>query len=248
MNSARFNDLEKLEAALDIKITKKELLDRSLTHSSWINEKGLPRNFCYENLEFFGDSILSFVVSEFLFNNSKENEGILSKKRAILVCEDSLYKIALRYGLENYIKTGGAVTRIDNQLPKSIIADCVEAIIATIYIDSGMDEARKFIIRQMNFLIVDEEVFKTQNNEPKSRLQEYVQKKFKILPEYRLKSHVKLDHDNLEIFHVMIYIKNKFISVGSGKNHKLAEKNAAENALEFLKTHHDIELILQEEG
>lgn len=242
MTDSRIAQLQELENTLGVFISDKILLDSALTHSSYTNEKGLPRSRCYENLEFFGDSILSFVVSEDLFKKQKRDEGVLSRDRAKLVCENSLYKIALKYDIEKYIRVSAAVTRIDNHIPKSILADVIEAIIAAIYLSNGLASATSFVLREIYYLINETDVLSVENTEPKSKLQEYVQKRYKVLPEYRLKKHVKLDHDNLEVFHVMVYINGKFISVGSGGNHKLAEKNAAEKALNFLSENPNVSI------
>ena len=132
-----------LEKNIGIKINNYNLFKTALTHTSYAHEKNVESN---EKLEFLGDSILEFVTSKYLYQNYKNlKEGEMTKVRASVVCEESLYQIAIKHNFSDFLYLGNS-ERGEETPKKAILADSVEAIIAAIYLDSGLEMAEKFII------------------------------------------------------------------------------------------------------
>ena len=139
--------MEKLEEKIGYKFNDKDLLRKALTHTSYAYEHGVESN---EKLEFLGDSILEFITSDYLFNNYKDlREGEMTKVRATVVCEKSLYKVAQKHNFSDFLYLGKSEEKSGGSSKPAILADSVEAVIAAIYMDSNLDEAKKFIINNL---------------------------------------------------------------------------------------------------
>ena len=220
--------MDKLEEKIGYHFRDRGLLETALTHSSYANEKhGEAQS--YERLEFLGDSILGLVTAEFLYTHEPRlPEGRMTRLRAELVCEVSLHKTALELGLGRYMRLGRGEEHTGGRERPSILADMVEAIIAAMYLDSGMDEARRFIMER---ILRDAEFGDSHRSaDYKTRLQELVQRKSNQAIQYRLAGESGPDHDKTFIFDVLI---NGTVSgTGSGKTKKEAEQMAACKALE----------------
>ena len=166
--------LNEVENKLKVKFNDINILDTALTHSSFINEnKNINSN---ERLEFLGDSILQLCISELLYNKYKdEPEGFLTKKRALIVCGNSLHEVAKKWNIGKYINMSKGEEMTGGRTRISILSDCVEAIIASIYLDQGYEVAKNFIIENFNEIIQ-----KAHSNEIildyKTKLQEIIQK------------------------------------------------------------------------
>ncbi len=220
--------MEKLEEKIGYRFRNRELLVTALTHSSYANERhGEAQS--YERQEFLGDSILGLVTAEFLFTHEPPlPEGRMTRMRAELVCEASLHKTALELGLGSYMRLGRGEEHTGGRERPSILADMVEAIIAAIYLDSGMDEARRFILAR----VLRDAAFDDSHRSAdyKTRLQELVQRKSNQVIAYDLVEETGPDHDKTFTFEVLI---NGAVSGrGSGKTKKEAEQMAAARALE----------------
>ena len=220
--------MEKLEEKIGYRFHDRELLRTALTHSSYANEKhGEVQS--YERQEFLGDSILGLVTAEFLFTHEPPlPEGRMTRMRAELVCEASLHKTALELGLGSYMRLGRGEEHTGGRERPSILADMVEAIIAAIYLDSGMEEARRFILAR----VLRDAAFDDSHRSAdyKTRLQELVQRKSNQVIAYDLVEETGPDHDKTFTFEVLI---NGAVSGrGSGKTKKEAEQMAAARALE----------------
>ncbi len=220
--------MEKLEQKIGYRFRNRELLVTALTHSSYANERhGEAQS--YERQEFLGDSILGLVTAEFLFTHEPPlPEGRMTRMRAELVCEASLHKTALELGLGSYMRLGRGEEHTGGRERPSILADMVEAIIAAIYLDSGMDEARRFILAR----VLRDAAFDDSHRSAdyKTRLQELVQRKSNQVIAYDLVEETGPDHDKTFTFEVLI---NGAVSGrGSGKTKKEAEQMAAARALE----------------
>ena len=140
-------NLQKLEENIGYTFKNKELLKNALTHTSYAYEKHVESN---EKLEFLGDSILEFISSKYLYNNfPKLSEGEMTKVRATIVCEDSLYKIAKKHNFSDFLFLGKSERVSHNEVRKAIMADSVEALIAAIYFDEGLEEAERFIVENL---------------------------------------------------------------------------------------------------
>ena len=220
--------MDKLEEKIGYHFRDRGLLETALTHSSYANEKhGEAQS--YERLEFLGDSILGLVTAEFLYSHEPRlPEGRMTRLRAELVCEVSLHKTALELGLGRCMRLGRGEEHTGGRERPSILADMVEAIIAAMYLDSGMEQARSFILKR---ILRDVEFGDSHRSaDYKTRLQELVQRRSNQVITYRLKGESGPDHDKTFIFEVLI---NGVVSgEGSGKTKKEAEQMAACEALD----------------
>ena len=140
-------ELKKLEQEIGYEFKNKNLIETALTHTSYAYEKKIQSN---EKLEFLGDSILEFVSSEYIYKNySKLKEGEMTKVRATVVCEDSLHEIAKMHNLSDFLKLGKSERNYSKDVRPAIMADSVEAVIAAIYLDGGIEPAKEFIIKNL---------------------------------------------------------------------------------------------------
>lgn len=220
--------MNKLEEKIGYHFHDRDLLTTALTHSSYANEKhGEAQS--YERLEFLGDSILGLVTAEFLYTHEPcLPEGRMTRLRAELVCEVSLHKTALELGLGRYMRLGRGEEHTGGRERPSILADMVEAIIAAMYLDSGMDQARSFILER---ILHDVEFGDSHRSaDYKTQLQELVQRRSNQVITYRLKGESGPDHDKTFLFEVLI--NGETCGEGSGKTKKEAEQMAARKALE----------------
>ncbi len=202
------------------------LIENAFTHSSYANEHNTKSN---ERLEFLGDSILGFVMSEYLYNYLADPEGKLSKLKAQLVSASTLKQVIDKLGLFDYVKLGSSLLKQTNTDFSSIKADLYEALLGAIYLDGGIDEAKKFIFR---FLDVDSLIkdFLQNNIDYKTTLQELVQHN----PQDKL-SYKSCESDNEQFaFKSEVYINQQFMACGYGKSKKLAEIEAAKNCIQIL--------------
>ena len=220
--------MERLEEKIGYRFHDRELLRTALTHSSYANEKhGEVQS--YERLEFLGDSILGLVTAEFLFTHEPRlPEGRMTRMRAELVCEASLHKTAVELGIGRCMRLGRGEEHTGGRERPSILADMVEAVIAAIYLDSGMDEARRFILARVLRDVGFDDSHRSADY--KTRLQEIVQRKSNQVITYNLIEETGPDHDKTFTFEGRI---NGAVSGrGSGKTKKEAEQMAACKALE----------------
>lgn len=206
------------------------LLTNALTHSSYANEgkRDMDSN---ERLEFLGDAVLSIVVSDFLYKTFPEiAEGDLTKLRAKLVCEKSLNKFACILGLRDYLKLGKGEENTGGRNRASISADAFEAVIASIYLDGGMDYAKKFILSFIKDELKNEkqQAFK----DYKTQLQEIVQQSHEETIHYVLKGESGPDHDKR--FLVEVHLNSNVVGKGTGRSKKDAEQMAAKEAMELM--------------
>lgn len=220
--------MEQLQNNLGYHFKNPALLARALTHSSYANERHVDTGD-NERLEFLGDSVLGFVTAEYLFANHRDfPEGELTKLRAYAVCEKSLFSYAEEIGLGNYLKLGKGEERTGGRTRPSVLSDAFEAVIAAIYLDGGMDEAKKFVLRFVVPYVEAKPTFK----DYKTMLQEVVQKNQGETLEYVLVSETGPDHD--KCFTVEVHLNSNVIGRGVGGSKKKAEQNAAKEALELM--------------
>ncbi len=208
------------------KFKNKKLLEIALTHISLANEKEIISN---QRLEFLGDSILSFVVAEYIYNEFKDlDEGMLTMVRAEAVCEKSLAAAAKRLCLGDMVKFGRSEISVGKDKP-SILCDTFEAVIGAIYLDGGIECAKKWIMDNLRPEI--ERATEADFTNYKSEIQSFYQKRDKNrdVVTYSLIKREGPDHEPK--FTVSAEYQGKVIGTGSGKNRKTAEQNAAKNAL-----------------
>lgn len=220
-----------LEEKIGHKFKNKELLLTALTHSSYANEKH-DRSLSYERLEFLGDSILGLVSAEFLYSHKPAlPEGRMTRLRAELVCEGSLKRIAEELGIGDYMRLGRGEERSGGRGRASILADMVESVIAAIYLDSGMDDAKRFVIDKL--LSRAELGEQHRIADYKTELQELVQRKAGGHVSYEQTGESGPDHNKLFFF--TVYINGEAAGEGSGRSKKEAEQAAACAALEKMR-------------
>lgn len=227
----KYLDLKNLENKIGIKFNDIKLLHIALTHSSYANEK---KKIKYnERLEFLGDSVLQLVITEYLFLNYKDKlEGELSKKRALIVCENSLFSIAQNLKLGEYIKMSKGEELTGGRERVSILADTVEAVIASIYLDKGIHIVREFILKSFNDII--EKAMKDEIIlDYKTRLQEIIQKDGDIQITYILIKYEGPPHRRK--FYTEVKIKDNVLGNGFGYSKKESEQNAAKKAIENME-------------
>lgn len=219
--------MKELEKKIGYEFRDKELLRLALTHSSYANEKSAKQD--NERLEFLGDSVLGFVTAEYLFSTLSERpEGELTKLRANAVCEKSLAVFANDIDLGDYILLGKGEIMTGGRERPSILSDAFESVIAAIYLDGGMDEAKKFILRFVSKSTKDT----YQATDYKTLLQEVIQKNPDEHLTYRLAAESGPDHN--KTFTVEVYLNSNCIGTGDGHSKKKAEQAAAREALSLM--------------
>ncbi len=215
-----------LEKQIGYTFKNKELLKTALTHTSYAYENSIESN---EKLEYLGDSILEFISSKYLYNNYKKlNEGEMTKVRATVVCEDSLYKVAREHNFSDFLYLGKSEKMNNGKYSKAILADSVEAIIAAMYLDSNLENVEKFIISNLKDAIevASKNVGK---KDYKTVLQEKLQVNGNISIKYSIVKEEGPDHN--KVFESIVQVKGKEIGRGIGKSKKRSEMEAAKNAL-----------------
>ena len=221
--------LEEFEKEIGYTFKNKQLLKIALTHTSYAYEHKIDSN---EKLEFLGDSILEFISSEYLFNNYNQlKEGEMTKVRATAVCEDSLYKIALKLNFSDFLFLGKSEISSSNR-KKAILADSVEAVIAAIYLDSNIEVVKKFILSNIKE-IIEVSSHNVGQKDYKTVLQEKLQVNGDVLIKYTILKEEGPDHDKK--FTAEVECDGKKLASGQGRSKKLAEMEAARKALELLK-------------
>ena len=216
---------EQFETNIRYIFKNKALLKKALTHTSYAYENKVDSN---EKLEYLGDSILEFIVSKYLYGKyTNLSEGEMTKVRANVVCENSLYVIAKRHNFSDFLYLGKS-ERASKNSKKAILADAVEALIAAIYLDGGIDFSEKFIIDNLKDYI-DESTKHVGDKDYKTVLQEKLQVHGDVTIKYNVIKELGPDHE--KIFIVEVKCDNKKLAEGMGKNKKQAEMDAARNAL-----------------
>jgi len=223
--------MRRLEEKIGYRFKDRNLLRTALTHSSYANERHGDKCSSYERLEFLGDSVLGNVTAEFLYyHESCLPEGKMTKLRAELVCEASLCKVAQSLELGNFMRLGKGEELTGGRERPSILADMVEAIIAALYLDGGIEKARAFI---NDHILNDVDIGKTHRSaDYKTELQELVQKKSDQRISYEMIAQSGPDHNKLFTFQVSI--NGIPAGEGSGRTKKEAEQMAACKALEAM--------------
>lgn len=222
--------LKELQEKTGYQFKDEGLLKQAITHSSFANEQKINKLNNYERLEFLGDAVLELVSSEFLYKENPEMpEGQLTRLRASMVCEPALAYCARDIDLGSYILLGRGEEATGGRKRDSITSDVMEAVIGAIFLDGGMEEAKKFIYR---FVLSDLEN-KILFMDSKTLLQEEIQKNNTAQLHYELVGETGPDHD--KEFRVKAYLDGEEIGTGVGRTKKAAEQQAAYEALMLLK-------------
>lgn len=227
----RKRELNNLEKKLGYEFKNIELLDKALTHTSYVKGDGRAKDH-NERLEFLGDAVLELVVSEKLYSVLPElDEGIMTRARAKTVCEESLYESASALGLGKILLLGRGEDKSGGREKPSILSDALESIIGAIYIDGGFESAKLFICEFANKAL-ETALSSATTKDDKTLLQEYVQKNHLGTLKYSLVSQEGPDHD--KTFVIEINVSNKPLARGSGHSKQDAGQHAAHAALELL--------------
>ncbi len=208
------------------------LLKTALTHSSYANEHPREKAESYERLEFLGDSILGVVTAEMLYRwEPKLPEGQMTKIRSELVCEESLHRVACALDLGPWMRLGKGEEISGGRTRPSILADMVEAVIAALFLDGGMEQAARFI---REFVLCDAaEHILNRGSDSKTELQELVQQQTGSSIRYELTGESGPDHDKR--FRYAVFVNGALAGEGEGRSKKEAEQAAAGAALQQLK-------------
>ncbi len=221
-------------------ISDKQIFKTAFTHRSYLNEVKTPNEKgetleSNERLEFLGDSVLSFIISSKLYNlKARDTEGELTNLRAYIVKTTSLAKASQKLELGKFLSLSKGEELSGGRENIQLLANTFEALLGAIYIDSGIEEAKKFVEQTLVPLFEDE----LKNGPPKdakSLLQELTQTQTKQSPRYRILESVGPDH--AKEFTIGVYIQNRQIGVGKGASKQLAEEEAAQDALRLFDTH-----------
>lgn len=222
--------MTELEKKLHYEFKDKSLLDHALTHSSFANESGAGVLACNERLEFLGDSVLGFAAARYLYSMEPPmQEGRMTRTRAELVCEQSLYGVACDLELGEHLHIGRGEERTGGRKRASILADAVEAVIAAIYLDGGLEAASAFISENiLNPVSIEAH----HSADYKTELQELVQRRHGQQISYVPAGESGPDH--AKVFVVKVCINGSETGEGSGRTKKEAEQEAAKAALREL--------------
>ncbi len=200
----------------------------AFTHRSYLNEHRKSAFEHNERLEFLGDAVLELVVTEYLYANFDQPEGVLTNWRAALVRTESIGAAAQRLGFADYLRLSRGEKRGSDRARDQILANTFEAVIGAIHLDQGYDAAAKFI--DANILSTLEQILKTGSwLDAKTRLQEYIQSEEGVTPQYKVMEEDGPDHD--KVFVVGVYTDGKLRGKGSGHSKQSAQQSAAEDAL-----------------
>lgn len=222
-----------IEEALQLKFTDKALLQRALTHRSYLNEDPDYPFEDNERLEFLGDAVLDFVTAEYLYHHYPEMpEGRLTNLRSALVRTERLAQFANNLSIGDYILLGRGEADSGGRKRMAILCDAFEALIGALYLDNGLEVATQFI-HQIIAPALDEILLNNSDRDPKSLLQELAQSSHHITPTYRTVQEAGPDH--AKEFTVEALIGDKIYGQGNGYSKQLAAQAAAEKAFEVLQ-------------
>ena len=206
-----------------------DLLITALTHRSYVNEHKKSVHEHNERLEFLGDAVLELVVTDFLFRNYNEPEGILTNWRASLVRTESISEAGQKLGYESLLRMSRGEKNGSTRARHQILANAFEAVIGSIYLERGYEDAEKFI--EKHILSKLEEILRTGSwRDPKSHLQEVSQRIDNMTPQYKVLEEEGPDHD--KVFTLGVFVGEKLMGQGTGHSKQLAQQQAARAALE----------------
>ena len=228
------DEFEVLERAIDYRFRDRGLLEHALTHTSRAHEDVSGGVCDNESLEFLGDAVLGFVIADLLFHEFPHfNEGQKSKVKASLVSASTLARQAEGLQLGDHLLLGRGEEKSGGRQKQALLADGYEALIAAIYLDGGVEQARAFIVREFGSLVSEIRERGLVGHDHKSALQEYLQSHEQGLPEYRLAGAAGPDHR--KVFSVEVVVGGSTVATGVGPNKKEAEQEAARRALGILQ-------------
>lgn len=227
--------LEELERKIKVNFKNRDLLTNIFIHRSYLNEHKKFRLPSNERLEFLGDSVLSLITSVYLFKKFPFlEEGDYTEIKSAVVRTDSLAESAKALGLKEYLFLSKGEEKSGGKTSKNILADCFEALIGGIFLDSSFETAYEFVVSYLFKERLDVMVKNKSYLSPKSRLQEIIQGKYKTTPKYKVLEQSGPEHKR--IFRIGVFFAGKKLGVGVAPSKKEAEEEAAKKAFENIKT------------
>lgn len=229
----RDDEINEIQEKIAYHFNNINLLERALIHRSYGNENWKYKNVNNEKLELLGDAVLDLIVTEYLYLNFEaDSEGELAKLKAMIVSEPVLAGISQSINLGKYLLLSKGEEITNGREKESILGDAFEALLGSIYLDSGFENVKRIALKYLKYKIdhVKEDETLT---DYKTIFQEYTQKEFKKIPEYSVIEETGPDHS--KSFKVVVKLKDKIVSDGIGKNKKMAEQMAAKNACKKLE-------------
>ncbi|HSA62945.1 MAG TPA: ribonuclease III [Nitrospiraceae bacterium] len=223
-------------APLKYQFINPALLNEALTHRSQVNERKSPDRKHNERLEFLGDAVLSLIISDYLATRYPQlSEGALSKLKAKLVSEVSLARAARRLDLGARLQLGRGEELSKGREKTSLLADALEAVIAAVYLDGGLEASRNFTLDVLaeELMQIDSSQAKPGGDDYKTRFQEWCQKRYELLPRYVTVRETGPDHQ--KVFEVEVQVDGRVVGAGQGRSKKEAEQVAAQRALEGIE-------------
>ena len=237
MNMTQPAPVRELENTIGYRFSDPELLTNALIHTSYVNEarsQGVRED--NERLEFLGDSVLSLTVTDYLYRTSGLKEGVLTRVRAAVVCEDTLASKAEEISLGKYLFLGHGELMSNGRHRKSILADAFEALLGAIYLDGGLDAVKTFLLPRLSGDI--ERCLRSGSEDYKSMLQRFVQQSPEDILEYRLVSETGPAHQR--VFTTEALLNNNVIGSGTAGSKRQAEQLAAFEALRLFDALGDV--------
>ena len=229
LSEQRRKVLKEFEGRIGISFIDKKLLNMALTHPTYAFEHKNITHQHNQRLEFLGDAVLGMVVAEYLYKTyPKQPEGYLTKLRARLVCETALANYAKGHQFGSALLLGRGEEASGGRERPSILADAYEALVGAIYLDSGLDRVREFVVRDIKRYLSGEELWRYRDY--KTLLQELVQKHHEMNVTYKILKESGPDHDKR--FVAGVFFKERMLGEGKGKSKKEAEQEAARVAFE----------------
>lgn len=233
MHALFSENISALETSIGYSFKDKSLIREAITHKSFAHENPQYAPFFNERLEFLGDAVLGLIVSDCLFSSYPEySEAQLSKVKAYAVQENTLSEIAMKLNIGSYLLLGKGEEATGGRYKPSLLANAFEAVLAAIYLDGGLKEAKtvalKFLKDEIKKVISQDLLF-----DFKTRFQEIVQGRYNVLPEYIV--HKEVGPEHRKIFEVKVFVKKELYGTGRGRSKKEAAQRAAEEGLEKLE-------------
>ena len=226
-----FKRLDQLEKALKYNFKNRDYLKEALMHRSYATEQHI--NYDNQRLEFLGDAVVQIIVTDYLYRKyRRKQEGEMTALRSALVKKESLAELARCIKLEKYILIGKGETEAGGNKKDSVLCDAFEALMGAMYLDSSIAVCTKFLLELINETFPDMNKVGLNQN-PKGFLQEITQRKFQDKPVYKVKDTHGPEHNMTYI--VEVYLDDKYLAEGAGKNIKAAEKAAALEAIKQLE-------------
>ena len=227
------NKLMELEKILKVEFKNKKFLEEAVTHRSYLNESSNHELNNNERLEFLGDAVLELIISEYLFSKYPDHEeGDLTSFRAATVRTTTLAGVSRELGLGRFLRMSKGEEESGGKDKDYLLANLFEAILGAIYLDKGYDVCREYLSRVL-IPKIGEIVEKRLDIDPKTKLQEVTQSKFKETPVYEVLKEDGPDHD--KVFTVQVKLSSKNLGIGEGSSKQKAEERAAEKSLEMLE-------------